>query len=530
MRATHRIGPARVPAAGVIAVAVAIAAVACQDLDVTNPNEPDRERALQQGTDVEATVAGNWQTLWARLHNSASTYNALPNIADEMTATYANEASLELSSEPRIAYNNSPISNAAGLSRFQWYDWYSVLSTSNDALASLNSGVRVIRSDVDVSARVRAFAMYMQGIALGYLGLLFDKGPIVFEYDTLPSERSALLAMMRARIAPYPVVLDSAVGRLEATAAFSQANAFVLPDTGQVFYVNGVVLSNQELARLANSYIARFLVYGARNPQERAGLDWNYILARANAGITADHAPNMSSDRLTSSFYSRYQNAGTFVGRADYKLIGPADTSGAYQAWLAKPLNERTPFRIKTPDRRITGVTDSSDGTYFRFRATHTGFAPERGIYHFSHYQWFRTRGNSTSGPAPLIRVEEMRLIKAEALARLGRTAEAVDSLNVTRVRAGLPPWTVADTVAPGGNGCVPQRADGTCADLLESIAYERMIEASGTEAVRAYVDRRGWGTLTKDTFIHLPIPGRELETLELPMYTFGGGGEGSAP
>ena len=42
---------------------------------------------------------------------------------------------------------------------------------------------------------------------------------------------------------------------------------------------------------------------------------------------------------------------------------------------------------------------------------------------------------------------------------------------------------------------------------------------------------RLGARTLPEGTPIHFLIPGRELQTLRLPLYTFGGpGGQGSAP
>ena len=59
---------------------------------------------------------------------------------------------------------------------------------------------------------------------------------------------------------------------------------------------------------------------------------------------------------------------------------------------------------------------------------------------------------------------------------------------------------------------------------------YEKRIETFQTAAGIAYFDDRGWGDLVTNTPIHFPIPGRELETLGLQQYTFGGGGDGSAP
>jgi len=52
-----------------------------------------------------------------------------------------------------------------------------------------------------------------------------------------------------------------------------------------------------------------------------------------------------------------------------------------------------------------------------------------------------------------------------------------------------------------------------------------------GVNGVTAYFDARGWQTLPENSLTQLPVPGRELGTLQLPLYTFGGpGGESSAP
>jgi hypothetical protein len=65
----------------------------------------------------------------------------------------------------------------------------------------------------------------------------------------------------------------------------------------------------------------------------------------------------------------------------------------------------------------------------------------------------------------------------------------------------------------------------------MDALMYEKKIEMFGVAAGTAFFDARGWGTLVEGTPIHFPIPARELETLNLPAYTFGGiGGPDAAP
>jgi hypothetical protein len=266
-------------------------------------------------------------------------------------------------------------------------------------------------------------------------------------------------------------------------------------------------------------------------------LPWDKVLTHINNGITADHAVTLINGTLVSNFLSRFQTTGTFSGWGDYKMIGPADVSGEYQKWLATPINDRQRFLITTPDRRITGATPTSNGTYFRYRADNI-FRPERGTYHQSHYQWFRNAGRASSGTYVIMSVDEMNLLKAEAYLRTNRAAEAVPLINITRTRVqrigttnfpGLPAVTV-DGV-PNSPTCVPKRADGTCGTLMDALIYERMIENSMLDSYIGYFDSRGFGRLPSGTILHLPIPARELINMGLPVYSFGGvGGPGAAP
>jgi hypothetical protein len=76
----------------------------------------------------------------------------------------------------------------------------------------------------------------------------------------------------------------------------------------------------------------------------------------------------------------------------------------------------------------------------------------------------------------------------------------------------------------------VPKLPNGTCGDLLETLKREKRRELFMTAFGGWYFDSRGWGDLPAGTFLHYPVPAAELEVRQLPLYTFGGGGPGSAP
>ena len=151
--------------------------------------------------------------------------------------------------------------------------------------------------------------------------------------------------------------------------------------------------------------------------------------------------------------------------------------------------------------------------------------------YLLSNYRSIRFSTNYyQTGFIPTMTLVEMDLIRAEALLRTGRAAEAIVLINKTRVANGqLPALTVA-----GGTGtlpaCVPRKESGACGDLMDAMLYEKRIELQSMEALPLWADWRAFGKMPKGSLIHLPVTGRELQVLGLPIYTFGGDLPGSAP
>jgi len=508
-----------------LGVTAALLTAGCQDLDVTNPNDPDRERATSQPADVQNLVASTFTTFWPMTQGNWPGIT-LAAMADEATSGFADFGILELSSEPRAAFNNSTIYSRRFVAEDPWYILYSVISTNNDALTAMDNGLVILEGTTDVTPRARAFAKFMQGVATGYLGLYFDQASI--------SDETMDPATAEYPLVPYPEVIAAAVAQLEAAAAVASANSFTIPSTG---WINGVTLTNQELAQLAHSFAAKFLAYGARTPAERQAVDWNAVLGHIGAGITADIAPTAISGVLFSDYRrlmarQRTTTPGDF-SRLDNNLVGPADTSGAYQAWLNTPVDARNPFQLRTPDRRIhPHNSPSSLGKYFGYN-TATLYAASRGLYHRSRYYYWRAGFGSTweQGVQQWMTRTEMDLLKAEALIRLNRATEAIPLINLSRVANGeLPAITTTDGPAQA-NSCVPKKQDGQCGSLWDALKYEKRIEMTGVEPGVSWYDARGWGTLLEGTMTQLPIPARERETVQQPVYTFGGaaGSPGSA-
>ena len=118
---------------------------------------------------------------------------------------------------------------------------------------------------------------------------------------------------------------------------------------------------------------------------------------------------------------------------------------------------------------------------------------------------------DSGVGPTPYVLAAENDLLIAEALLRTnGSAATAATLINKTRVDR--------------GNLTELTGAEGTDA-LLNAIFYERDIELMNTGGGLPLYDHRRIDDLQAGTLRHLPVPAKELEVLQLPLYTFGGTG-----
>lgn len=531
---------------------------ACQDMDVTNPNNPNRESVLRSPADVAALVSGTFRDWF----NTTEGSNAIPmsTMADEFSAAFFDFGSLELSQEPRAIFNaRSPNSGHSGV--FQTY--YRIIAGVNTAFRAINESNLVIReAGADVTTRTKAFGKFMTGISHGQVALMFDQGYVSTEgldFETLTFDE------VEGLIRPYPEVRDTALAHLTEALQLAQT-AFPrdFPNT-VAEWVPGIAMSNLQFSRLVNTFMARIMAYTPRTEAERAAVNWSEVIARIDQGITSDFAPVGTPDILSSTYKNRTSRQRTTTPsdfmRVDYMTIGPADLSDGFINWFNTPPANRQPFRMTVGDRRIDGLAtwDRSTaswngsppstcanvpspaattrptagcGLFMGFHDEVAFFNPGRGTYLRSYYFYHRWgRGTSwESGPIPIISVTEMDLLKAEALIRLNRANEAIPLINKTRVANGqLPPVDISGVPGTAPN-CVPRRIDGSCGNLWDALKYEKRIETLGLSGRVPYYDARGWGTLVENTMIHYPMPVVDLELLGLDIYTFGGGGAGSAP
>ena len=156
----------------VLGLGLVLATAACE-LEVTNLNAPDRDRALADPGNLEALIGGTFSVFYIAL-DTPSVVNIFPPVATEMTTTNSGFRGLQNNTEPRSAYSNALGIGSSGPHGPRRLNGAlnAILGSAHDGLAILDSGVRIEVGGNDQTERARAFGKFMQGVALGYMGAL----------------------------------------------------------------------------------------------------------------------------------------------------------------------------------------------------------------------------------------------------------------------------------------------------------------------------------------------------------------------
>lgn len=490
---------------------------ACDDLQVENPNEPGRERALATPGDVSSLIGGAYLNYFQAVQGwggGAST--AMGVTADQQSSSWGNVGMKDFGNEPRLPINNNPSWSYNFVVENGWYNSYGAIVAASDGLRAMESSEEVGNA---LGARERAFAKTMQGFATGWVALQYDQGFVVDETTDLSADQ---------QLQPYAAVMDAALAKLQEASDIASSNSFTLPES----WVNGHDLTSDQLNRYIHSQMARYIASLPRNPSEAQSADWDAVISHVDQGIQSDFSV---TGEATGPWWSGLKTyGGDYDGfvRSDYRDIGPADQSGQYQTWEATTAEQRQPFDITTPDRRITGAGGpQTDGLYKNY-AGPSPFPEARGTYYYSNYGDKRYHSYAVDfvGEMEEVNMEEMALLKAEAYLMNGQPGDALPLINDTRVANGQLPPAELDG-AQGDANCVPKNMDGTCGDLMEVLQHEKRMETYALSGGIPYFDDRRWGDLLTGTAIHFPVPGIELQVLQQEIYTFGGAGnDGAAP
>ncbi len=457
-----------------------------KDLDIPNDNDPDRERIFKEPKLVYKVAESSYNSWWMTVNSSVSPRMAMWVMADQGTCSWANSGMYHLSSEPRVAFNNDPSYTYASINESFWKYLYQSLFMSNGVLNAIhNDSIEIVIDGDDKTQLTETFSYFVKGLSIGYLGLVYDQGTPyndeVFPYTDLT-------------LYPYQTMLDSAIQTMEKIDILCHKYTFNIPD----YWINGKSYNQDELAKLANSYAARFMVYGARNKSQCETVDWQKVLDLANNGITENFELFMD-DATWKSYFRRYTVQPGWA-RIDARIIHLMDNDYPWRF----PDNGVNPPEASSDDGRL-----EKDFT----RVSSHNMKPERGYYHYSNYEYSRysyAYELEWVDYVPEFLVYENELIKAEAMARLGDIDGALEIIN-----------NGPRTDVLRGN--LPNATASNLEEFLDVLFYERDIELIQTGFGIAFFDMRRRDMLQKGTMLQFPVPGKELMLMEKPIYSYGG-------
>ena len=518
-------------------------ALACGDpLSVSNDNAPDAGRALARPGDVEALIGSSYNIAWQGTlgGQNDNVNNQLAVMSFENSSSLANFNMGTRGSLPRNPLNNQK-GNAALVGNFWDFrtDARGARSAA-DGIVQLNkTGFSIGTPQRDI--RARAFAYFVMGLGNGNIALAYDSGAVVTESNGTDIPYPPLLS--------HDSLMKMALQHLDSAQKYA---ALMTNSIDPTWITTDVGLTSAQFGQLIHFWKARFRAQVARTPTERAAVNWTAVRDDALAGIAADINTNMNpANGWVISWYIQHFSFDTWTQQSPI-MIGMADSSGAYDAWLALPLAQRSAFLIRSADQRFppgdtralqqaasmtAGVqVPSRANLYFRNR---TATDPSGEPYANSYYDWYRYQAfynASRIGKFQMYQKAENDLLLAEAYYRLGDLPNAITRINLTRVSKGLLPelpatMTATDPV-PGGVSCVPRvpnpatnYTSSTCGTLFEALKWEKRMELAYMQYGAWFFDSRGWGDLAAGTALEWPVPYQEMDTRSEPFYNQIGSG-----
>jgi hypothetical protein len=536
-------------------MAAGVAAVAgCNQLEVTNPNSPDAERALATAGDAENLMSNYYKRWHDGLYRTLGNFEGMANIM-----SFQNYADLANNCQNARfpfsgAYNLNTIGNVCAGEQSRVYQFMQeVTRVSSTLLARKDAGLTLGTPGRD--ARFVAFGEFLRGVSLGYAALFYDSAAVVSP-STDPQDAGEL--------SYYTVVMDSAYVAFDRAIAAANTPGFVALDANWI--PAPTTTSAADFVRLIRSYRARLRANVARTPAERAAVNWDLVIADAQNGITANHlnVTNATNGPFR-TWIGQYATFGLWHQMPPW-IIGMGDVSGSYASWIATPVGARgagnNAFFMVTPDLRFPqGNTRAEQQADFaitscekagqeceRYFVNRTGNDQFNSLgwgwsnYDFVRfYSWAKAgdAGSAATGAIPFMTKAEMDLLEAEGHIRKGNFGAAAALINKTRVPNGLPALTDLNNTSPvpGGANCVPKVpvtpfTTVACGNMMEAMKWEKRIETAYTHFAPWFLDGRGWGDLAQGTPLFWAVPYQDLQArgfLPGDIYS-AGDGVGTAP
>ncbi len=544
----------------VLASVVVVGACSDNSLAINNPNSGDTKRVLGSPADAE-NLLGSYYKRWSTgVYGSTTDMEGMANIFSLMNmSSLANNCQNSHYPFSTSVNTNQPGNTCQG----EQSRLYSIMGEVNRVATNFITleGQGLTEGSAVQDNRDLAFAEFLNGLSIGYTALMHDSLAVVSIGQS--TQDPGVLIGYKAAAETAMVHFQAAIDLANKSANSTSPPGFPLPGT---WIPSPTTFNQAEFIKLVRTYRARIRANVARTPTERAAVDWAAVVADAQNGITSDHliTTSTTNNPRGPAWRTQYDSFGTWHQMTPF-IIGWADTSGNYAAWIAQPLGARggnsTNFFMATPDKRFpqgeTRAAQQADfsikscevqgqtncARYFVNRASGGDqFAgPGWGYsqYDFARFHGWVNKGDNNTGQngnTPFFVKAELDMLQAEGLYRQGNFAAAAALVNVTRTKNGLPAITAFDQMSPvpgTASTCIPKVPQPPtfntvgCGKLLDAIKYEKYIEAGYVAYAPWYLDERGWGDLPANSPLYWATPYQDLQARGKPASAIYGTGPG---
>lgn len=526
----------RITLTALASLVVLAGVAACRDnpLEVINRNQPS---VPQSAKETETFISKLMQQLWNGNQGATGQVGVQMSVMSlESHSALANFGMGSRAAIPRGTISNA-LGNATQTENFRDFDFFTRNGRSAaNLIAGLQGYIKAGGSTgtTGTDNRALSFGYHSLGYALGYLALMYDSAAIL---------TPAVAAGEVPPLSKATDVMKAAIQMLDSAEKYSVGMTAIPTD-----WVSGTAtVSAARWGQIVRSHRARFRAGVARTPTERAAVDWNAVIADATTGLTSDHIVQFNTTTGWGAGWRAQFAVEATWGQMTPMILGMGDTTRAYDAWLATPLDSRTPFLMRTPDKRwpsgetraaqqaITGSSraGTAAGSILYFRNRPSGEdspAFPWGNWFYDNWRFWDVR--NVTGVAPIVEmsVTEVDMLAAEGYLRTNRIPQAAALIDKSRVRAGLPGVTgitSLTTQVPGGSACVPRVPQAPsytttdCGTIWEAMKWEKRSETSFTGYGQWFFDGRGWGDLVTGTVLEWPVPWQELSArMNLNFYT----------
>ncbi len=465
----------------VLAGAALMLSAACsQDLNVTNPNQPDKARVLATPADVQSLAISTIHS-WYMGATQVDPWVMLDVTGDLMTMNYGNFGARFNNLQPRIPYNNNAASGDAEVAYDPWSSQYSTIGAADDAINAIAGGVVLPNGNTD---KYKTLALFSQAGALMELALVYNQAFPVDETVSAGSPPS---------LAPYTDMTAFAKSKIDAlittlasqSYTYDQSSEFPasFQPEGNDYSVNatGTGATSALMYRVVNTWGAQLLAYSPRTAAEASSVNWAQVLAYTQKGLGHDGGAPLDFSVIGdyNNWWSDFVSYMDFPSwmMIDLKLIHqmapnvpdeytglPASPASAYDAvWAPQaPMDARLSIDTTDVNSYIAGTDDKTDYVYARQvqGSAARGIYMQSPYYHVRYISYSYQSNNPQIGPAAFNLAAESDLLEAEALVRTGGDlAKAAQLVNYTRVgRGGLTPLT--GTEQHGHSSCRPSRTN----------------------------------------------------------------------